>query len=323
MLLAPMAELSHGGFRRLVADFGGCDWYFTEMLSAAAVHSTSPYSKWYLDFGPFPGNTIVQLAGIDPDAFARAAERLRSYPIAGIDVNMGCSVYNIKKRGWGVELMKDPSLAAGIVGRVRTEFPDRMVSVKLRLGEHPDPAPLIRLCRGLVNAGADFITLNPRTSKTNRDRPGDWDFVRHLRDELTVPVAGNGDIHDTASYRRRMGKAGDGPVMIGRGAVQRPWIFSMLKGVIGGKGLISGGLVDARAVVDKFFEYLEQYQPRDFLISRARRFLYYFCDNFKFGTRLYTSIRNTGELKEMRSLVLAYLERNPDEALLPPEKNSG
>lgn len=323
MLLAPMAELSHGGFRRLVADFGGCDWYFTEMLSAAAVHSTSPYSRWYFDFGPVPDRTIVQLAGVDPDSFARAAERLRSYSIAGIDINMGCSVYNIKKRGWGVELMKAPSLAAGIVGRVRTEFPDRMVSVKLRLGDHPDTGPLIRLCRNLVDAGADFITLNPRTSRTNRDRPGNWDFVRLLREEIAVPVAGNGDIHDTASHHRRLEKAGEGPVMIGRGAVQRPWIFSMLKDDIGGNGLLDGGLVDARAVIDRFFEYLEIYQPRDFLISRARRFFYYFCENFKFGTRLNTSIRNTDELKEMRKLILAYLERNPGEALLPMEKNRG
>ncbi|MGC9311332.1 MAG: tRNA dihydrouridine synthase [Sediminispirochaetaceae bacterium] len=322
MLLAPMAEISHGGFRRLVADFGGCDWYFTEMLSAAAVHSTSPYSKWYFDFGPSPERTIVQIAGLEPDSFARAAERLRSYPIAGIDINMGCSVYNITKRGWGVELMKDPSLAAGIVGRVRSEIPDRMLSVKLRLGEQPDTGPLIRLCRGLADAGADFITLNPRTSKSNRDRPGNWDYVRILRDEIAVPVAGNGEIKDSGTYHRRLEKAGDGPVMIGRGAVQRPWIFSMLKGGAGA-GLIPEGLVDVRNVVDRFFEYLGKYQPRDFHVSRARRFFSYFCDNFKFGTRLNTSIQNTGELQEMRSLVLAYLERNPDEELLPPEKNSG
>lgn len=109
--------------------------------------------------------------------------------------------------------------------------------------------------------------------------------------------------------------------MIGRGAVQRPWIFSMLKGDIGESGFLDRGLVDTRAVVDRFFEYLEQYQPRDFLVSRARRFFYYFCDNFMFSTRLNTSIRNTGELKEMRELILAYLERNPGEALLPMEKN--
>ena len=314
MLLAPMAEISHGGFRRLVADFGGCDWYFTEMLSAAAVHSTSPYSRWYFDFGPVPDRTIVQLAGIEPDSFARAAERLRAYPIAGIDINMGCSVYNIKKRGWGVELMKTPSLAAGIVAQVRAELPDRMVSVKLRLGEKPDTGPLFRLCHRLVDAGVDFITLNPRTSRTNRDRPGDWNYVRLLREEISVPVAGNGDIKDTESYRLRMETAGDGPIMIGRGAVQRPWIFSMLKGGLGGNGLVVGGLADVRAAVDRYFEYLVKYQPRDFLISRARRFFYYFCDNFKFGTRLNTSIQNSDELQEMRGLITAYLDRNPGEA---------
>src|SRR6056297_1993649 len=76
ILLAPMAEISHGAFRRLCTEFGGFDWYFTEMLSAAGLASTSLYTPWYFDFGPVPDRTFVQLAGDDPHIFCQAAEKI-------------------------------------------------------------------------------------------------------------------------------------------------------------------------------------------------------------------------------------------------------
>ena len=325
MFLAPMAEISHSAFRRLVADFGSCDWYFTEMLSAAAVTSTSRYSTWYCDFGPFPEKTIVQLAGNNPDIFGSAAVLLLKHPIAGIDINMGCSVFNINKRGWGIELMKDSDLAARIVEKVRSGIQGRTLSVKLRIGEKEDPRALIDFCGKMVSAGADFITLNPRTSKTNRDRPGDWEYVRLLRNELSVPIVGNGEINDFPGFQSRAKKAGTGPVMIGRGAVRKPWLFHLLKLESGnrqspppGEDLVpTGTTVDIRETIERYMQYLRKYQPADFQVSRARRFFYYFCDNFKFGTHLKTAVQTMSDLREIQAAALSYLDRNPAEAFIP------
>ncbi|MFO7729761.1 MAG: tRNA-dihydrouridine synthase family protein [Spirochaetia bacterium] len=316
ILLAPMAEISHGGFRRLCDEFGGYDWYFTEMLSAAGVVSTSRYTSWYFDFGPSPEKTFVQLAGNNPELFYRAAEKILTADIAGIDINMGCSVHHIRSRGWGVELRNRPETALEIVRLLKPLTGSRPLSVKLRIGKEENPKELLSFCNSLVEAGVAFITLNPRTSKTNRNRPGDWKYVGLLRRELPIPVIGNGEISGRKSYLYRQETAGGGPVMIGRGAVQKPWIAAALK-TQDPRPAIRNGQVDLQAVIERFLDLLVEHQPEDFHISRGRRFFFYFCDNFKFGHRLKMDIQNAPDLPTIRSLALDYLSRNPAERYKP------
>jgi len=326
ILLAPMAEISHGGFRRLCDEFGGYDWYFTEMLSAAGVVSTSRYTSWYFDFGPYPEKTFVQLAGNNPELFYRAAEKILATDIAGIDINMGCSVHHIRSRGWGVELMNRPETALEIVQLLKPLTGSRPLSVKLRIGKEENPEELLRFCNSLVEAGVSFITLNPRTSKTNRNRPGDWKYVDLLRRELPVPVIGNGEISGRKSYLARQETAGGGPVMIGRGAVQKPWIAAALKTAGLNPGPATGnspsiltedGQVDLQAAIERFMVLLVAHQPEDFHVSRGRRFFFYFCDNFKFSHQVKMDIQNAPDLPTIRSLALGYLSRNPEERYKP------
>jgi len=319
IVLAPMAEISHGAFRRLCHEFGGFDWYFTEMLSASGLVSTSLYTPWYFDFGPAPERTFVQLAGNDPDTFCRAAEKIlagesENGRVAGIDINMGCSVHHIRKRGWGVGLMEKPATAFDIVKALKPLMGDRSLSVKLRIGKDENQDKLLRFCKSLVKAGVAFLTLNPRTSSTNRNRPGDWRYVKLLREKLPVPVIGNGEITGRESFGARRRTAGPGPVMIGRAAVQKPWIATELtKALQPAAPLITGGRVDMAATIERFFELLKLHQPEDFHVSRARRFFFYFCDNFKFGYQVKMDIQNAPDIHTIRSLALSYLQRNPGE----------
>lgn len=318
-ILAPMAEITHGAFRRLCTEFGGFDWYFTEMLSAPGLVSTSLYTPWYFDFGPAPQRTFVQLAGSEPEIFYQAAEKILASEsdggrVAGIDINMGCSVHHIRKRGWGVELMDKPASAFDIVKTLKPLMGDRSLSIKLRIGKEENPDKLLRFCESLVNAGAAFITLNPKTSRSNRNRPGDWHYVKMLREKLPVPVIGNGEIASPDSFDFRQRTAGPGPVMIGRAAVQKPWIAAELAASFKPAApLLSEGRVDLAATIERFFELLTLHQPADFHVSRARRFFFYFCDNFKFGYQVKMNIQHAPDVDSIRSLVLSYLERNPDE----------
>ncbi len=319
IVLAPMAEISHGAFRRLCHEFGGYDWYFTEMLSAPGLVSTSLYTPWYFDFGPVPDRTFVQLAGSEPEMFYQAAEKilasdLEGGGVAGIDINMGCSVHHIRKRGWGVELMDKPASAFDIIKTLKPLMGERSLSVKLRIGKEENPDKLLRFCESLVNAGVAFITLNPKTSRTNRNRPGDWRYVKLLREKLPVPVIGNGEVTGPDSFDFRQRTAGPGPVMIGRAAVQKPWLAAELSAEATATApLLSGSRVDLTATAERFFELLALHQPADFRVSRARRFFFYFCDNFKFGYQVKMDIQHAPDVGSIRSLVLSYLERNPEE----------
>lgn len=132
-LLAPMAELSHRALRELIASFGGCDEYYTEMISAGALVSGGMYERWYLDNGPDPAKLVYQLAGSNAGHLANAAAFLDAYECAGIDINMGCSAPAIRRVGGGVQWMASIDKAAAMIALVRKRT-DRRLSVKLRVG---------------------------------------------------------------------------------------------------------------------------------------------------------------------------------------------
>jgi len=289
--LAPMAELSHRALRELIEDFGGCDAYFTEMISAGALFAGGPYEKWYIDTAPRPEKCVFQLVGSDPGTISRAAAYLDKLECAGIDINMGCSAPIIRKSGAGAAWMTSIDRAGDLISQVKPQV-KRRLSVKLRIGYNDDFDYLVGFCRRLENEGVELITLHPRTAMEKFKRLARWEYVGMLKKELKIPVAGNGDILTAAELVRRADGQCDA-VMVGRGAVRQPWIFAEARAKEephteaqrhrGFKGAEEPNLEEVGL---RFLELLARYQPPDFHISRARRFFFYFCDNLKWGNYL-------------------------------------
>jgi tRNA-dihydrouridine synthase len=225
--LAPMAELSHRALRELIEGFGGCDEYFTEMISAAALLAGGPFESQYIDGGPVPEKTVYQLVGAESGQIAKAAALLDRLECAGIDLNMGCSAPLIRKTGAGVAWMASVDRAGELVKQVRKAV-KRRLSVKIRTGLTDDFDYLVRFCRRLEAEGAEMIILHPRTAKEKFKSLAKWDYVGSLRAELGIPVAGNGDIADAEALIRRASGPCDA-VMVGRAAVRQPWIFAQAK----------------------------------------------------------------------------------------------
>ena len=318
--LAPLAELTHLPLRLLIEDFGGCDYYFTEMISAGALTAHTPYEVFYAEAGPLAERTVFQLAGNDTDTLCAAAEHLMTLPGAGIDINMGCSAYTIIQKGWGICWMRDPRRAGDLIAALRPIVKGRSLSVKMRIGWTDDEGSFREFAAALEEGGVDFITLNPQTKKDNRNRTGDWRWITRLKETVSVPVVGNGNITDAESFffrAREGGRGGFGAAgyMIGRGAVARPWLFKQLSGT----GVLPSlpETVDLYAVLLRFRELFCLYQPPEFLSSRLSRFLFYFCRNFRFGNRLFSETRNCGrDADAMVKIIFDYLERHPEERFL-------
>jgi tRNA-dihydrouridine synthase len=232
LLLAPMAELSHRALRELIEGFGGCDEYFTEMISAGALFGGGPFEKWYLDAGPCPEKTVYQLVGADTEQLARAAVLLDGRECAGIDINMGCSAPLIRKTGAGAAWMADIDRAGRLIARLRP-LTRRRLSVKLRSGFNDDLDYLLRFCRRLEAEGLDLVTLHPRNVSEKFKRRARWDYIGRLKQELSIPVVGNGDIDSAEALAEKARPQGDAcdAVMLGRAAVQKPWIFAHAQAV--------------------------------------------------------------------------------------------
>jgi tRNA-dihydrouridine synthase len=350
-MLAPMAELSHRALRELVESFvkraGSAEGeapsaesavtgpeYFTEMISAPGLLAGGPLEKWYLDPGPRPERLVYQLLGADIDQLAAAAALLDKTGCRGIDLNMGCAAPLITRTGAGVRWMEDAGRAARLVEAVRRTTGKRL-SVKLRLGAGKDfpaaadsqkAAPFSRrsgdearsgelfsaledFCRRLVNAGAELVTLHPRMAGEKFRRRARWEYVDRLRQALPVPVAGNGDI---ASAEEALAKAEAGPVMIGRLAARKPWIFA--QALYGAAASPETGCYRGMRFLEEtalcFLDLLSRCQPPVFHLSRARRFFHYYCDNFTWAEYLRNKIRREDSLAGIAGVLGAYCREN-------------
>jgi tRNA-dihydrouridine synthase len=310
-----MAELSHRALRELIEGFGGCDEYFTEMISAGALIGGGPFEAYSVDAGPCPSRVVYQLVGADPGQIAAAAALLDRQDCAGIDLNMGCSAPAIVRLGAGVRWMADPDKAAALIRMVRPQTRKRL-SVKLRLGMEADLDSLVTFCRRLEDEGVDFITLHPRTAREKFRRTARWDFVGALRQSLRIPVAGNGDITDAAGLLRRA--AGDcDAVMAGRLAVRAPWIFARARAMEKDPaGTEEWPAVNLEETALRFLELLARYQPPEFHISRARRFFAYFCDNLVWGNYVKTLLGRETALAGMEQVLTVYFGEHPEERLV-------
>ena len=309
-LMAPMAELSHRALRELIEDFGGCDAYFSEMVSAGALLAGGPFEKWYTDPGPNPEKCVFQLVGSDSEQISRAAAVLDRLDCAGIDINMGCSAPLIRKQGAGAAWMASIDRAGELISRVRP-FVKRRLSVKLRIGFQDDFEYLVRFCRRLEEAGTELITLHPRTVTEKFKRLARWEYVGALRQELSIPVAGNGDIACAEDLVKRAAGPCDA-VMVGRAAVRQPWIFAEAR-KIEEKRALSPRASSVPETGLRFLELLARYQPPEFHLSRARRFFSFFCDNLKWGNYLKNKINREDSLSGIERVWREYFAENGEE----------
>jgi tRNA-dihydrouridine synthase len=301
-----MAELSHRPLRELIESFGGCDEYFTEMISAGALLGGGLFESFYIEGGPCPDKVVYQLAGSRTEHLAAAAAILDRLECRGIDINMGCSAPAITRVGAGIRWMASADRAASMIAAVRRSTRKRL-SVKLRIGPENDFDYLAAFCLRLQAEGVELVTLHPRTGREKFRGRARWDYVPRLRLELGIPVAGNGDIAGPDDLIRR--SACCDAVMAGRAAVRAPWLFAAAKNRA--PDLRCG--IDVEELGLRFLELLARYQPPEFHISRARRFFTYFCDNLSWGTYMKNLLNRETELGGMARTWSAYFSDHPGE----------
>jgi len=307
LFLAPMAEISHRAFRELLENFGGCDSYFSEMISAGALLAGGPNEKWYIDAGPKPEKVVFQLVGADSEQISAAAALLDKLECAGIDINMGCSAPIIRKTGAGAAWMASIDRAGELISRIRPKI-KRRLSVKLRIGYQNDFDYLVRFCRRLEAEGTELITLHPRLVTEKFKRLARWEYVGKLRQELKIPVAGNGDIACAEDLVRRAAGPCDA-VMVGRAAVRQPWIFALAREIEGASS-VPKAVPNIEETGVRFLELLSLYQPPEFHLSRAARFFGFFCDNLKWGNYLKTQLNREKTLSGIEKVWREYFKEN-------------
>ena len=223
-MLAPMAGYTDGAFRRICEGFGA-SLTFTEMVNAEGVAADSPRTLSYLETLPGESAVAAHIYGSDPAVMGRWAARIRALDrFALIDINAGCPMPKIVRNGAGVALMKDPILMRAIVASV-CEDSDLPVTVKTRLGIRAGEPRVAELCHAVAEGGAGALIVHGRYASARHGGAADWPEIIRVREAAGIPVIGNGGATTADDAMRLLSMGLDG-VMIGRGAIGRPWVFS-------------------------------------------------------------------------------------------------
>lgn len=317
LFLAPMVGLSHRALRELILEFGGLDYAYTEMASAGAVVSGSPYEGCYLDAGPDPSKVVYQLYATGPERLPEALAYLSDRPetdgpVFGADINFGCAAPHITKAGGGAAWMREPQKAFELVKSARSAW-NRILSAKIRLGQDEDYGRLAGFVRGLAEAGLDYVTLHPRFEGQKFRRQGRWDILARLAAEMPLPIVGNGDIRLWSDYRLRRDEARPAGLMIGREAARRPWIFALLRGKEASPDFTME--VDLRATALRMLELIETRLIVEFRLTRAQRFFSYYADNFSYAHHIKWKLVNSSTLDAMRGELETYFSEVPGDRL--------
>ncbi len=223
LILAPMAGVTDLPFRILCKE-QGVGLIYMEMVSAKAIYFGNKNTEALMEIHENETPVALQLFGSDADIIAEMAKRIEERPFSTLDINMGCPVPKVAGNGEGSALMRNPKLVAEIVEKTARAI-QKPVTVKIRKGFNDQEVNAVEIARIAQESGAAAVAVHGRTREQYYSGKADWDIIAEVKQALSIPVIGNGDVINGESAKAMLEHTGVDALMIGRGAQGNPWLF--------------------------------------------------------------------------------------------------
>lgn len=301
--LAPMAGVTDLPFRILCRE-QGCGLMCTEMVSAKALLYKNRNTKPLLETKPEERPVAVQLFGSDPEIMSEMALMLEEGPYDIIDVNMGCPVPKIVNNGEGSALMKNPKLAGEILSAMTRKL-KKPVTVKFRKGFNDESVNAVEFAKMAEQSGAAAVAVHGRTREQFYSGKADWDIIRQVKEAVSIPVIGNGDIFTPQDAGRMMEETGCDGVMVARGAKGNPWIFSRIDHYLKtGEVLPKQGPEEVKQMILRHAELLVAFKGEYTAMREMRKHVSWYTAGYSHSAALRNEINLVETMEELTELVL-------------------
>jgi len=290
---APMAGLTDPPFRKLIDEIGYIGAVFTEMISIEGlIRKNKQTLNMVKDFSSeFP--RFIQLFGSNSDSFVEAVKIIGGETeFQGIDINMGCPVKKIIKKGAGSYLLTQPDKIKIIIEKIK-KISDLPLTIKIRIGFNK--INILEIAKIIEGSGADGLIVHFRLRKQKFSGEPLWEYGEKIREMINIPLIGNGDIKDVVTAEKRL-KQTDG-IMIGRAMLSNPSIF---------REIAKKDKIEDKQIIKRFIELMEEFYPKDMLSPRIKAFARYFLKGKDFPKELKKEVFHCKEYLVIKEKLLEY-----------------
>ncbi|HEX9163662.1 MAG TPA: tRNA dihydrouridine synthase DusB [Thermoanaerobaculia bacterium] len=307
LALAPMAEVTDTYYRSLIKELGGAGLVVSEFISSEGLTRKNDRSHQMLAFNENERPVAIQIYGGDPDRMDLAAAIVEAEGVDIVDINMGCPVKKIVNSGAGSGMLKDFDKAARTVEKIvkRVKIP---VTVKVRKGWESDN--VLPLLKRFEDIGVAAIAIHGRTRSEAYTGASDWAYIKYVKENLRIPVFGNGDVKTPADAIRMFEETGVDGVMIGRAALHNPFIFRDIHAYVHGTPLV-GNEVEQR--IDAMQRYLSKIdgapQPDKWKLHKSRTVIGWFSKGIPHGKDIRNGLQDIAAVGDAQGLLDAARER--------------
>jgi tRNA-dihydrouridine synthase B len=307
LLLAPMEGLTHSAYRCVASGYGGVGLLATEMLSAKRLPHDNPRVSPYLFRTEQERPLSYQLLIARPEEMPAAVDALHALHADAIDLNMGCPSPKVNKIGGGIQLMDQPDTARRIVSeaRRRTGLP---ISAKIRLNREGDERLLLDFCSLLEQEGVDLLTVHARYKHESFARNPRWARISEIKSRLRIPVIANGGIFSEQDALDCLRLSGADGLMLGRGAIIKPWLFASIARTVFGADLPEPVVLLPSLYAEFVRNLNESFRP-EYRLGRLKQFTPYFARNFQFGHLLASAVQSSSSVTEAQERAEVFFRR--------------
>lgn len=302
-----MAGVTDYTFRRLIKRRGGVGLVVSEFISVEGLTRGNPKSKRQMRFDEEERPFAVQIFGGQPERMAMGAEMAEEVGADILDVNCGCPAPKVVKNGGGSGLLREPDRLEAILKAIKKAI-SIPLTLKLRTGFTGSTINVVDVAKMAEQCGVEHIQVHGRTREQGYKGLANWDIIGEVKKAVTIPVSGNGDITSLEYGMKRWRETGVDGILIGRGAMQNPWIFRQFADLLDGRAAYRPDLVEKKAVLLEFFEMCLGEMPELVALGKMKQLAGQFTKGLVGGAQFRQTLYHSHSAEEILENISRYFE---------------